>query len=42
MRAAWERPRMHTKLSSESQKERDYPKDLDVGERITLKWIFET
>jgi hypothetical protein len=31
---------MHTKYWWESQKERDHYEDLDVDERIILKWLY--
>jgi hypothetical protein len=32
---------MHIGFWSGSQKERDHYEDLDVGEKIILKWILE-
>jgi hypothetical protein len=38
---AWGRRGMHVETWLESQKERDPWEDLDVGGRMTLKWILE-
>jgi hypothetical protein len=38
---AWERGEMHIEYWWESQKERDYKEDQDVGGRIILRWILE-
>jgi hypothetical protein len=32
---------MHVEFWLESQKERDHKEDLDIGGRMTLKWILD-
>jgi hypothetical protein len=41
MQHEWERRGIHIRFWWESRKERDHWEDLDVDERIVLRWILE-